>query len=136
MTNAERCLRKLYLQENFRLTTDLAYQFDERLFATEAGVGVALWINDEDDGEKIARRAVFTTLEENGIPSNILHFDPIVHHLGVGTYTNQNPRCKKFAVGRSVIGRLHYFLFPFREIEDRAWFLTEDGVVSTRLALV
>lgn len=137
MTEAERCLRKLYLQDSFDPPTHLPYQFDQRLFATEAGVGVALWISCEDVGEKLARRAVFTTLEENGIPSDILDYDALVYNLGTGPYTNENQnQGQKFPVGKVILGKLHCFMFPFHEANSRVWFVTEDDVVSTRLTLI
>lgn len=119
-------IRKAAVSPNCHFKSYDPYHIAPKMTVDRHGIHIVVVSKTTRSVEGVIRQKVFRTLEENGIPNEVVHIDPTTTVHGVATFFNQNA-CDE---GRAFMGFRRTFTFGLTG-EAAGWF--SEGTQILRL---
>lgn len=125
----ENHIRRAAVSSNCHFKSDDPYHIAPTLKVDKHGLHIVVVSKTTRSVEGVIRQKVLRTLEENGIPNEVVHIDPTTTVHGVATFFNQNA-VNGVGQGRATMGFRRTFTFGLTE-EAAGWF--GEGSQTLRL---
>jgi len=128
-------VRRLMLQPDFIVRSNHPYRLGRNIRIDEKGVHLTVWSRTPGSADAVARQHVLRTLEENGIPPEVVEIEAQKGSCHAAIFIDQNPTTHPCSLNIRTVGCRQRLTFPLTE-KAEGWFVSDQGVISASLRLV